>query len=182
MKRLASSFAASLAAVALSASAAAAATYVTYGPVGADGGFTITFGNDSVTDANFTDTFDFTLPTGRADFVVISTMSGDSQYITWSTITFNGEAFESGSAGWNEFNFLNGVQVTGGSAQHLVLSGASGGGAAYTAMLTFMPAATVPGVPEPAGWAMMIAGFGGAGAVLRGRRDLLNARRPRATA
>jgi len=38
--------------------------------------------------------------------------------------------------------------------------------AAYSGVITFMPAATAP-VPEPAAWALMIVGFGSAGAVLR---------------
>ena len=32
----------------------------------------------------------------------------------------------------------------------------------------------IPGIPEPASWALMIMGFGGAGAVLRRRRVLAN--------
>jgi len=168
MKRLACSIAASIA-VALSASAAAAATYINYGPVGSDGGFTITFGNTGITDTNFTDTFDFTMPTGRADFVITSTMSGGSQNITWSKIAFNGDTFDSGSAGWNEFNFLNGVTVTKDSQQRLVLTGMGGGNAAYSGVITFMPLAPVP---EPTSWALMIGGFGCAGAVLRQRKGV----------
>ena len=165
MKRLACSIAASIA-FALAASAAAAATYINYGPIGSDGGFTITFGNTGITGPTFSDSFDFTMPTGRADFVITSTMSGGSQNITWSNINFNGEEFDSGSAGWNEFNFLNGVTVTKDSQQRLVLSGLSGGNASYSGVITFMPLAAVP---EPASWALMIGGFGCAGAVLRRR-------------
>jgi len=170
MKRLVFSFAASLAAVALSASAAGAATYVNYGPVGSDGGFTITFGNTGITDADIADVFTFTLPTGRTDFVITSTMSGTSQNITWSSITFNGTEFDSSTAGWNEFSFLNGVLVTEGSQQQLVLTGTGGGNASYSGVITFMPQASVP-VPEPAAWALMIVGFGGAGAALRRTRN-----------
>lgn len=168
MKRLAFSFAASIAAIALTASAASAATYINYGPVGSDGGFSITFGNTGITGSGFSDTFDFTMPTGRADFVVTSTMSGGSQNITWSSIAFNGTEFDSGSAGWNEFSFLNGITVTKDSQQQLVLTGVSGGNASYSGVITFMP--TAAAVPEPATWAMLIVGFGGAGAILRRTR------------
>lgn len=169
MHRLAFSFAATVAAVAMMASAASAATFINYGPVGADGGFNITFGNTGITDTNFTDTFDFQMPTGLADFVITSTMSGTSQNITWSSVAFNGQAFTSGSAGWNEFNFLNHVQVTLDAQQRLVLTGVGGGNAAYSGVITFMPSPTGV-VPEPGAWALMILGFGGAGALLRRRR------------
>ena len=153
-------------AVAMTSVAAQAATFIRYGAVGADGGFTITFGNDGITATNFTDTFDLVLPTGRADFVVASTMSGSSQNITWSSIAFNGEEFDSGVVGWNEFSFLNDILVTDGTTQKLVLTGIGGGNAAYSGTITFMPSVT-GAVPEPASWALMIVGFGAAGAVLR---------------
>ncbi|WP_293356879.1 FxDxF family PEP-CTERM protein [Phenylobacterium sp.] len=164
MKRLAFSIAASIAAVALTASAADAATYINYGPVGSDGGFSITFGNTGITDPAINDVFDFQMPSGRADFVVTSTMSGGSQNITWSSIAFNGTEFDSGSVGWNEFSFLNGVTVTKDQLQRLVLTGVGGGNASYSGVITFMPTAAVP---EPASWALLIVGFGGAGAILR---------------
>jgi hypothetical protein len=166
MKRPALSLVATIAALAMSASAASAATYINYGPVGADGGFTITFGDTGITAANFSDTFDFKMPTGRADFVVTTTMSGGSQNITWSNLTFNGEDFDAGASGWNEFRFLNDFGVTGDGEQHLVLTGAGGGNAAYSGVITFMPVA----VPEPGTWALMILGFGGLGALLRRNR------------
>lgn len=167
MKRLAFSIAGSIAAVALAASAADAATYINYGPIGPDGGFSITFGNTGITDPTINDVFDFQMPSGRADFVVTSTMSGGSQNITWSSIAFNGTEFDSGSAGWNEFSFLNGVTVTKDQFQRLVLTGVGGGNASYSGVITFMPAAAAP---EPASWAMLIVGFGAAGAVLRRAR------------
>ena len=166
MNRLAFTIAASIAAVALTASAADAATYINYGPTGSDGGFSITFGNTGITTTNFSDTFDFTMPTGRGDFVITSTMSGSSQNITWSSIAFNGQEFDSGVVGWNEFSFLNGVKITKDSQQKLVLTGIGGGNASYSGVITFMPTAT-GAVPEPATWALMIVGFGGAGAMLR---------------
>jgi hypothetical protein len=70
------------------------------------------------------------------------------------------------------------------SAHDLVVHGLNSGGA-YT--LTFTGQATsdetsfidnvsgVGGVPEPAAWALMILGFGGVGAVLRGQRRALAA-------
>ena len=167
MKRLAYSLAASLVAACM-ATAAHAATYINYGPTGPDGGFTINFGNTGIGSGEFTDTFEFTMPTGRADFVITSTMSGGSQRITFSDIAFNGEDFETRDD-WNDFGFLNNVRVTLGADQRLVITGISGGNAAYTGIITFLP--TVSGaVPEPATWALMIGGFAGAGALLRRNR------------
>jgi len=150
--------------------AAEAATYINYGPVGADGGFTITFGNTGITTSSFSDTFNFSMPTGRADFVITTTMSGGSQDIDWTSVTFNGEAFDSGSVGWNEFQFLNGVDVTQGSGQQLVLSGLGGGNASYSGVITFMPKGGPGPIPEPGAWALMIAGFGATGVILRRTR------------
>jgi len=170
MKRIFAPIAAAFA-VAAMATAAQAATYVNYGTVGSDGGFSISFGNNGITTTAIDDTFTFTLPTGRADFVITSTMSGTSQNITWSSITLDGTEFESGAAGWNEFNFLNGVVTVDGDTLTLVLKGTGGGNASYGGLITFMPTATAA-VPEPASWALMIGGFGAAGAVLRRtRRD-----------
>ncbi|ODT87723.1 FxDxF family PEP-CTERM protein [Phenylobacterium sp. SCN 70-31] len=171
MKRVLVPVAAAFAlAAGLSPSAVQAATYINYGPVGADGGFTITFGNTGISDSDFSDVFDFAMPTGRGDFVITSTMSGGSQNITWTSVAFNGEEFESGAAGWNEFRFLNGVMITSGTGQQLVLTGLGGGNASYSGVITFMPLAAAP---EPAAWALMILGFGGAGVAIRSRRNVV---------
>ena len=53
-----------------------------------------------------------------------------------------------------------------GAAQSLIINGVAGPDAVYSATATFERAAVVP---EPASWALMIAGFGGAGAMLRRR-------------
>jgi len=62
-------------------------------------------------------------------------------------------AFYAGDGGWNDFNGGNLV------AYVVEYSLAPGGG----------------GVPEPAGWALMILGFGGVGAALRARNRLVSA-------
>jgi hypothetical protein len=165
--KLAYAFAA-MAAAALTASAAQAATYINYGPVGADGGFTITFGNTGITDTNITDVFDFDMPKGWADFVISSTATAGSQKITWSSLSFDGAEFDSMTTGPNELNFLNGVSIGLDSEQRLVLKGISGGNASYSGVITFMPT----DVPEPGAWALMILGFGGAGAMVRRHRAM----------
>lgn len=169
MRKFALALAASVAAITM-ASAANAATYVNVGPTGADGGFTLTFGNTGITTPTFNDVFNFTLPTGTADFVVTSTQSADSQNITWTSVNFNGAEFDPVVVGKNQFRLLNGVSVTAGGAQSLVLNGSSGGNASYSGVITFAP--VTGGVPEPATWALMIGGFGGAGVMLRRRKAM----------
>jgi hypothetical protein len=166
------------AAAALLASAASAATYYNVGPVGADGGFTVVFGNLGINTPTFDDAFTFTVPTGpdgRADFSVSSTMSIDSQNIQFSSVTFNGLNFQVETNGWNESRFLNDVDVSAGQSYTLRLIGNAGvsgatPNASYSGVITFAPNASAV-VPEPGTWALMIVGFGGAGAILRRRRD-----------
>lgn len=167
LNRFVLSLAASVAALTM-ASAASAATYINMGPVGEDGGFTLTFGNTGITTTAIDDQFDFTLPTGTADFVVTSTMSTSSQNITWSSVAFNGIEFTPMVVGQNEFRLLNDVAVSAGTIQTLRLTGVGGGNASYSGVVTFAP--SMAAVPEPATWALMISGFAGAGAMLRRRQ------------
>lgn len=167
---------AAVATAALFAAPASAATFFTIGPVGADGGFTVAFGNIGIDTPTFDDTFLFEVPAGpdgTADFIVSSTMSTSSQNITFSSVTFEGVDFDVEVNGWNETRFLNLVPVNAGSTYELRLTGTAGAGAqfppnaTYTGQITFAPNAAVP---EPGTWALMILGFGGAGAMLRIRR------------
>lgn len=170
-------FAVTAAAAALLASSVSAATYFNVGPVGADGGFTVVFGNLGINTPTFDDQFTFTVPTGpdgRADFSVSSTMSADSQNIQFSSVAFDGVAFQIETNGWNESRFLNDVDVLAGQSYTLRLIGSAGvdgavPNASYSGVVTFAPVAGA--VPEPGTWALMLAGFGGAGAVLRRRRQ-----------
>jgi len=60
---------------------------------------------------------------------------------------------------------------TGGNTLHLNVGGSSNVAVYSTKDKPF----EVPGVPEPATWAMMIIGFGGVGAMVRRRRETLGA-------
>ena len=60
-----------------------------------------------------------------------------------------------------------------GGEQELILTGSGGAAATYGGTANFSP--IVMGVPEPASWALMIIGFGSAGALLRKRRSLFAA-------
>lgn len=166
MKRL--MLAACAAAALTAASAAHAATFVTWGPPNPDGSLTATFGDGAIAAGDFNDVFDLTLPSGVASFTLSSTFTDDAtQDINFKTVQFNGVDFKIGSTGQNEFRFLNSAGLTAGGAQHLVISGTSGGNGSYAGVIAFNPLTTT--VPEPAAWALMILGFGGTGAVLRRR-------------
>ena len=161
--------AASVAAAMLAgASSAGAAQFVTWSSVNADGSFSGNFGDTGIITPTFTDVFDFTLPTGMSSFTVNSTFTDNpSNNINFTNVTYNGAAFNVISTGQNEFRALNGVSVTSGGTQHLVVSGTSGGSGSYDGVISF---SRLTAVPEPAAWAMMIMGFGGVGGIVRARR------------
>ena len=155
-------------------SSANAAQTVTWGVPDVNGSFTGMFGNVDITgDVNglFSDTFNFTLPTGVSSFTVNSTFTDDpANDINFTSVRFNGLDFGVGSSGQNEFRFLNGISVTAGAPQQLIVAGTTGGGGSYNGIISFNAAAAA--VPEPAAWALMILGFGGTGAMLRRRQKV----------
>lgn len=158
---------AACAAVALISSSASAATYITWTPPAADGSFTATYGNTGVPGGEFDDVFDFTLPTGVTSFTITSTFTDNPENdIDFTTVAYNGNAFNVGATGQNEFRFLNGIAMVNGGQQRLEVSGISGGNGSYSGVISFNPTAAVP---EPGAWALMIMGFGGAGAMIRRR-------------
>jgi hypothetical protein len=120
----------------------------------------------------FTDTFDFNLPTGAVGSSVTS--SDTANHLVFTGFTFNGVSGMIGptpaglpSAG------ITSQFVTEGKTQELIVSGTGGGAASFGGTVNFSPA--IAGVPEPASWALMIIGFGSAGAMLRKRRSMLTA-------
>jgi hypothetical protein len=161
--------AASVAAAMLAgASGASAAQFTNWSPVNADGSFSGNFGDTGISTPTFTDAFNFTLPTGMSSFTVNSTFTDNiANNIDFTSVTYDGTAFNIVSTGQNEFQVLNGVGVTSGGVQHLVVSGTSGGSGSYDGVISF---SRLTAVPEPTAWALMIMGFGGVGGVVRSRR------------
>ncbi len=116
---------------------------------------------------SFTDTFSFNLPTGRVGSSVTS--SDTTNALVFSGFTFNGV---NGMIGPTPAGLPSGgitaQFVTSGGQQELVIKGSGGPAASFGGTVNFAP---IPGgVPEPASWALMIIGFGSAGAMLRRRR------------
>lgn len=156
------------AALLASASQAAAAQSISFTAPAPDGSFSGMFGNTGITGGAFTNTFDFTMPTGVAGATISSEFTTDQMNnIDFTSVTFNGTPLNIGSTGQVEFRSIVDLPVSNGP-QELVVSGTSGGNASYAGTLSFT--AIGAAVPEPAAWALMLAGFGGAGALLRTRR------------
>lgn len=190
MKKLA--LAASAAVLVFGGSSAMAATFVDPWTTSASGGISVVFGNNGFEDpgaesipgetvstssynpgtGEFTDTFDFFLPDGIVGFTLSSIGFATNSSISAITMAFNGAniplTIVANGAGGFTVNASSGAfTINQGGPQQLVISGKAGAEAVYSSTATFEAAGVVP---EPASWALMIAGFGGAGAMLRRRR------------
>jgi PEP-CTERM motif len=117
----------------------------------------------------FTDTFDFALPTGNVGSSVTS--SDTKNNLVFSGITFNGVNGMIGPtpAGLPSAGITDQF-VTAGGKQELIITGSGLPAASFGGTVNFSPLAAVP---EPASWALMIIGFGSAGALMRRRRQVL---------
>ncbi len=171
MKSLKLGVALAIAATALPATSAQAAQYLTItGPSG-------TFGDDEVvcagggTNCNFTRTFTFTTPAGfnlaSIDISSIATTNPLTN-IDFSSVTLNGVVFNTLSTGTQEFRNLLNQALAAGGTNNLVVTGTTGGNAAFSGNLSFSAAAAVP---EPGTWALMLLGFGAVGFSMRRRRS-----------
>ncbi|WP_296596720.1 FxDxF family PEP-CTERM protein [Phenylobacterium sp.] len=118
---------------------------------------------------NFTDTFNFALPTGSVGFNLSSVSFQALSGLNFTSVTFNGVALTLSQVPntyvWNAYTAAP-LPVVSGGPQTLVVKGNGGVNASWSGTGFFAPAP----VPEPATWALMISGFGGAGAMLRARR------------
>lgn len=118
---------------------------------------------------NFTDTFNFALPSGTVGFNLSSVSFVALSGLNFTSVTFNGVALTltqvPNTFVWNAFT-TSPLPVVSGGPQVLVVKGNGGVNASWSGTGAFAPAV----VPEPGTWALMIMGFGGAGAVLRSRR------------
>jgi len=163
--------AATAAALLAAASQATAAQTISFDTPAPDGSFTGGFGDTGITGGAFTDTFNFNMPTGIAGGTISSNFTDDQMNnIDFTSVAFNGHEFNIGSTGQVEFRSLLGLPVTNGP-QTLVVSGTSGGNGAFAGTLSFVLGAVgMAGAPEPASWALMLLGFGGAGALIRAQR------------
>jgi hypothetical protein len=160
------------AAATLSAAAplANAATVLTF-TFSADGKSAVASFNSSGVGATFSDTYTFTLPAGFASTALTSAAVNGTTDTAFSSVMMNGMTLTTNSSGAIDTKSLLNVPVNPG-ANTLVVNGTSGGLYSYGGNISF---AKLAAVPEPATWALMILGFGSAGAMLRRRRAALAA-------
>ena len=148
------------------APAANAATAITLPAPAADG--TLSYGYTQALPAPgglFSYEYTFNYPSAglASTFLTSITLkAGSGTDVNFTSVLLNGQAFDL-TGGLKEQATLAGYPVDT-SAQTLVVNGWSGGNAQYTIDFAFAA------VPEPATWAMMIIGFGGAGVAIRRRR------------
>jgi hypothetical protein len=167
-----------------------AATYVEPWTVSPTGGISVAFGNNGFDVAGaesipgetvttsaysggtgaFTDTFDFFLPNGIVGFTLSSIGFAPNSSIQAISMSFNGAniplTLTNSTGGGTSIAATSGAfPVVFGSGQKLLITGSAGPDSVYSGTATF-ELASAP-VPEPAMWALMIVGFGGAGAMLR---------------
>lgn len=158
MKKFGLYAAAVAAAFAFSTSAHAAQYLTITGPSG-------TYGDDLVA-GEFTRTFEFGPQAGyqlaSIDISSIATAIGAANDLVFTSVTFNGVEFNTVLTGVQEFrNLLNQNLIDG--TNTIVVSGVAQTNAAFSGTISLAP------IPEPAAWAMMIAGFGLVGAATRRR-------------
>lgn len=155
MKKLLFAAAMAVSATAASAPAHAAAVISFDGTTG-------TFSHMNIGGGAFSDTLNFTVPgMGSVGATISSIAVSFLNNIDFTSVTLNGQEFDIGNMGMQEFRSIK-VPVSAGE-QTLMINGTSGGNGSYSGTLAFA-------VPEPESWAMMITGFGLAGAAIRGRR------------
>jgi len=123
----------------------------------------------NATTGAFTDTFNFFLPTGQVGASLTS--SDTTNDLMFTGITFNGVSGIAGTGlGGDPGAAISAQMVVSGGQQELILTGSGGAAATFGGTANFSP--TIASVPEPASWALMIIGFGSAGAMLRKRRAM----------
>lgn len=160
--------AAALAATGFAGSANAAQTLIISGPSGIYGDDDVTCGT-APTPCSFTRTFTFATPAGfnQVSLDISSILSSATTDINFSSVTFNGVNYNTVLTGMQEFrNLLMQSLRTDGSLNTIVVTGTTGGNAAFSGNLSFTQGA----VPEPGTWGLMLLGFAGAGWSLRRNR------------
>jgi hypothetical protein len=149
-------------------SAANAAQFLTItGPSGTFGDDQVVCSGGAAAPCTFTRAFNFITPAGfnlaSADIASVANANPLTN-IDFSSVTLNGVTFNTVLTGMQEFrNHLNQAIISGAN-NTLLVSGTTGGNAAFSGNLSF---AATSAVPEPTTWAMMLVGFGAVGYSMR---------------
>lgn len=145
--------------IAMAAPASAATFFLNINPT-IDSQF---FGNSSSTKGSISDVFSFTVPQGIVSTFVGSIALSSSLDVVLSKVTFDGTPISKISTGVQELWTLNDTPISAGTHSLAVTGSWGKKGGSYAGTVNFAA------VPEPAAWAMMIAGFGFVGASMRRR-------------
>jgi hypothetical protein len=127
---------------------------------------------------SFTNTWSFELPAdGLLSGGLVSANVSALQGITFSSVTFQGQALDFFRVGSNQYFDLPETFLSAGTYDLLVSGSTGASGGRYSGEFAFFPSSVggnpggVPGaVPEPISWAMMVGGFGFVGGALRSQR------------
>lgn len=165
-----------LAALLATAPAAQAAVFVLNPTPAPDGSFSVTFSHENFAGGGFAnpnefeDIFEIALPlAGKLRASITTTSVSVLNNVDFTSVTLNDVNFTLSNDGATEDGDVGPLQL-GPGVQRLVVHGFSGGNGSFAGTLSFVADQVAPGVPEPASWALMIMGFGGAGVAVRTRR------------
>lgn len=149
----------------LMAGSAQAAQYLTL--TGGSG----VYGDDDVGPGDFTRTFTFDVPTGftLTSLTITSAATSDpATNLDFAQVSFNGTDFVTVETGQSEFRrLLNQPVLTAGNT--IFVRGTSGADSSFSGTITLANTGTGGAIPEPATWALMLAGFGATGLAARRR-------------
>lgn len=174
-----------LAAASLALAPAANAAVATTGPdTSTDGSFTIGFSGSNVSQPVFSESFSFVTSVAGFLSAVVSTTGGGPNSVNdvdFTRVFIVGDGITGtqgdlvptlGSTDASEFRQLNDLFVSASTFTLTTQGTATGLNGSYGGSVSFRPA-SVPAVPEPATWAMMLVGFAGVGVAMRRRRPVL---------
>jgi hypothetical protein len=160
---------AAIASTAFAGTANAAQSLIITGPSG-------TYGDDNVVCAagesppcDFSRTFTFPTPTdyNSVSLDISSILNGAGTDINFTSVMFNGVSYNILSTGISEFRNLLSQPLTAGATNTITVTGTTAGNGAFSGTIAL---GSVPAVPEPATWGLMLLGFGAMGYSMRRRR------------
>ena len=129
------------------------------------------FNSFASTTASFDDTFQFTIPQdGMGSGSISTSFSSNSNKLTITDLIINGVAYAIPFTGSGQSATVGGIPIVNGFLNTIQVKGFTTGAGVYSGTATF----TAGAVPEPASWALMIAGFGLVGAAYRRRRMVVS--------
>lgn len=114
----------------------------------------------------FDDSYTFTIPQdGLGSGSIATSFSGPGNQLIITDLIINGVSYDIPSTGVGQSRSVGGIPILNGVLNVIQVKGFTIGAGSYAGNMTF----TATAVPEPAAWALMIAGFAVLGAAFRRR-------------